>query len=250
MKPLPPSEKPALFDRLFLKLRARDEVTPEEEEALRGCIAEVKEVPAHRVIVRANEELSCSVLLVDGFLARYKDLRDGQRQITELHVPGDFADLHGFTLKRLDHNITTLTACRIALASHDKLKALTADYPHLTRILWFSTNLDAAIHREWEVSLGRRTALARVAHLFCELYQRLKIVGMTQDHMFELALTQTDISECLGLTSVHVNRTLRALREAGLLEFRGRKVKITDPKGLAEVAEFDPRYLYLEPRAR
>ncbi|HEX8257559.1 MAG TPA: Crp/Fnr family transcriptional regulator [Allosphingosinicella sp.] len=232
------------------KLRARDELSEEEERAIRGAVSEVREFPADKTIIRAEQELSVSTLLLDGLMCRYKDLRDGQRQITELHVAGDFADLHSMTLKRLDHNVMTLTPCRAAIVPHDRLKAITEQHPHLTRVYWFSTNMDAAIHREWAVSLGRRAALSRVAHLFCELYVRLGIVGLADDTGYALGLTQTDLAECLGLTSVHINRTLKELRERGLVEFRGGRVTIHDRAGLERVAEFNPSYLYLERRRR
>src|SRR5947209_2821313 len=142
-----------------MKLRARDEISAEEEQAIRDAVAEVKEYPADKTFIRAGEELNQSTLLLDGLMCRYKDLRDGQRQITELHLAGDFVDLHSFTLKKLDHNIMTLTPCTVALVPHDRLTTITEEHPHLTRVYWFSTNLDAAIHREWELSLGRRSAI-------------------------------------------------------------------------------------------
>jgi CRP-like cAMP-binding protein len=239
-----------MIDKHLMKLRARDDITAEEEQAIRDAVSEVKDYPADRTFIRAGEVLSHSTLLLDGLICRYKDLRDGQRQITELHVAGDFADLHSFTLKRLDHQLMTLTPARVALVPHEKLKAITREHPHLTRVYWFLTNLDAAIHREWELSLGRRSAISRVANLFCELQVRLGLVGLVEGTDYDLDLTQTDLAECLGLTSVHVNRTLKELRERELVEFRAGRVKIVDFEGLARIAEFDPAYLYLERRAR
>jgi CRP-like cAMP-binding protein len=233
-----------------MKLRARHELSLEEEQTIRGAISEVQEERADRNVIRAGEELSWSTLLLDGVACRYKDLRDGQRQITELHVAGDFLDLHSFTLKRLDHNVMTLTPCRVALMPHKNLATITERYPHLTRLYWFATNLDAAIHREWAVSLGRRSAISRLAHLFCELQVRLAIVRLADETGYELKLTQTDLAECLGLTSVHINRTLKDLREQSLVEFRNGRVDIADLVGLRQVAEFDPSYLYLEKRGR
>ena len=227
-------------------LRVRDEVSAEEERAIAGLFSEVRDIPADKTITRAGEPLTASTLMLDGLLCRYKDLRDGQRQITALHVPGDFADLHGFTLKRLDHNIMALTPCRIALAPHDRLNALSRDHPHLARLYWFLTNLDAAIHREWVLSLGLRTAASRIAHLLCELHVRLGLVGLTENTSYGLGLTQTDLAESLGLTPVHVNRSLRRLREHGLVEFRSGRVTIHDLPGLERIAEFDPAYLYLD----
>ena len=240
-----------MIDAHLLKLRARDSVSPAEEAAIRTAAAgEVREYPADRTIIRAGEELSASTLLLDGMVCRYKDLRDGQRQITELHLSGDFVDLHSFTLKRLDHNIMTLTPCRVVLVPHERLQAITEEHPHLTRLYWFMTNLDAAIHREWVLSLGRRSALSRVAHLFCELHVRLGVIGLTDEDSYDLPLTQTDLAECLGLTAVHINRTLKELRTRGLVEFRGKRVVIEDLEALKRVAEFNPAYLYLERRPR
>ena len=239
-----------MIDLHLMKLRARDDISAEEEAALRAAIEGPQEIASDTTYIRAGVELSVSTVLLEGLMCRYKDLRNGERQITELHVAGDFADLHSFTLKRLDHNVMTLTPCRIAVLPHERLRHLTEQHPHLMRVYWFGTNMDGAIHREWEVSLGRRTAISKVAHLFCELYVRLGIVGLTDGLSYELALTQMDLAECLGLTSVHINRTLKELREGGLVEFRERTVTIQDLDGLQRVAEFDPSYLYLEKRPR
>jgi CRP-like cAMP-binding protein len=239
-----------VIERHLAKLRARDEISAAEEDAIRGSVAEYRDYRADLTFVRAGEELGHSTILLDGLMCRHKDLREGQRQITELHVAGDYADLHSFTLKRLDHHLLTLTPCRVAIVPHDNLRAITEAFPHLTRVYWFGTNMDAAIHREWELSLGRRSAIARLAHLFCELHVRLGLVGLADGLEYDLSLTQAELSECLGLTSVHINRTLRELREAGLVEFRGSRVVIFNLAELRRLAEFDPAYLYLEKRPR
>jgi CRP-like cAMP-binding protein len=239
-----------VIDKHLLKLRARDEVGEAEEAAIRGALGVVKTYPADKVVIAAGEEVTCSTLLLEGMMSRFKDLRDGERQISGLHVAGDFLDLHSFTLKHLDHGILSLTPCKVVLVPHEELTRITEEFPHLTRIYWFSTNLDACIHREWEVSLGRRSGLARTAHLFCELRVRLGIVGLADDSGYDLQLTQAELGECLGLTPVHVNRMLRELRERGLVEFRGKRVAILDYEGLKQVADFDPAYLYLDRRAR
>jgi CRP-like cAMP-binding protein len=235
---------------LLMKLRARDIVTEEEEGVLRASISEIREHPAGRPIVRVGTTLSASTLLVEGLVCRYKDLADGQRQIMELHVAGDFVDLHGFLLKRLDHNVGTLTAVRVASVPHDALRGITETHPHLGRMLWFSTLLDAAIHREKILSVGRRSAVARIAHIFCELFVRLRLVGLADDGGYRLPLTQADIADATGLTSVHVNRMLKKLRDEKLLTFRGGSVTMHNWEGLQRVAEFDPTYLHLERRPR
>jgi CRP-like cAMP-binding protein len=235
---------------LLLKLRARDLVSIEEEQVLRDAVAEVRTLPAGRVIVRAGTILSESTLLFDGFVCRYKDLSDGQRQIMEIHVPGDFLDLHGFLLKRIDHNVAAMTPVRYAAVPHDALRRITEDYPHLTRILWFSTLLDAALHREKIISMGRRSAVARIAHLLSELYVRLDLVGLAGDRRYPLPLKQADLADATGLTSVHVNRMLRKLRNDEILTFRNGEVVIHDWERLQRLAEFNPTYLHLERRPR
>ncbi|OAN67153.1 Crp/Fnr family transcriptional regulator [Sphingomonas sp. TDK1] len=237
-----------MIERHLRKLRLRDTIDAAEEAALRGTIVDTVVHPAGRTIVRAGEELNYSTLLLDGLIGRYKDLKNGQRQITHVHVAGDFADLHGFTLKRLDHALLALTPCTIARASHTRLREITETLPHLTRMMWYSTNVDAAIHREWEVSLGRRSAIQRAAHLFCELHVRLGIVGLSDENGYGLAISQAELAECLGLTPVHVNRVLRELRERHLVEFRNGRVSFEDLPALRRLAEFDPGYLYLTPQ--
>lgn len=239
-----------MIDKLFHKLRVRDLLSPEEEEALRETIVECEDVPAKRTLLKRGVRLERSILLLDGLVCRYKDLRNGRRQISALHVPGDFLDLHGFTLKQLDHDVMTLAPSRVAYAAHERLKWLTDEYPHLTRLLWFSTNLDAAIHREWELSLGQRSGVARAAHLICELYHRLRIVGDVDGESFAFPVNQTELGECLGLTPVHTNRVLRELRERDLVTFRNAHVAIQDLRGLEALAEFDQAYLYLDSMPR
>ena len=239
-----------MIEKAILKLKIRDMLSAEEERVLRDTIARVEEVRSDQIVVRAGEELTVSILLLEGLMCRYKDVKNGERQIMELHVPGDFLDLHSFLLKRLDHNVMSLVPSRIAIAPHDRLAAITETHPHLTRMLWLTTLIDAAIHREWLVSLGRRSAVARIAHFFCEMQARLAVVELADATGFPLEITQTDLAECLGLTAVHVNRTLRQLREAGLAVFRGGRVEILDFPGLKRTAEFDPEYLQIEKRAR
>jgi CRP-like cAMP-binding protein len=239
-----------MIDRLFLKLRVRDLLSDEEEQALRATIDGFEHVPAKQVLIKRGEPLQHSVLLLDGLMCRYKDLRNGRRQISALHVPGDFLDLHGFTLRKLDHDVMALTASHVAFADFAKLTKLTEEFPHVTRLLWFSTNLDAAIHREWELSLGQRTGVSRAAHLFCELYHRLLIVGGVDGQTFPFPVNQTELGECLGLTPVHTNRVLRELRERGLATFKGGLVTIENLRGLETLAEFDRAYLYLDSTPR
>lgn len=228
----------------FLMGRGRDRLTGGERRVLEGAVCAVKDYPARHHLIRRGEPLEMSMMLIDGYVTRYMDDREGYRQLVSVHVPGDFVDLHGFPTGRLDHDIGTLGPVRVALFDHQALVALTDAHPHLTRVLWFSTLLDAAMHREWIFRLGRLGADGRLAHFFCELNARLEMVGLAREGRFDLPLTQPDLAEACGLTGVHVNRVLRDLRERELLVFRNGQVEILNAKGLASVAEFESDYLY------
>lgn len=230
------------------KLRRRCSISADEERVICDLIGDLRDVRADALVVRAGEEINDSLLVLDGWMARSKDLASGERQITELNLAGDFADLHGFTLKRLDHDLRTLTPCRLAVIPHERLRRLTEQHPRVARVYWMMTNLDAAIHREWALSLGQRSALAHLSHLFCELCYRLDVIGLADNAEYDFPLTQREVAECLGLTVVHANRTIQELRRRGLIALHSRRVRILEREQLEALAEFDPRYLYLDQR--
>jgi CRP-like cAMP-binding protein len=237
----------ATTDFLLKKLRARDEVSDDEAVALAAAVTRVVEYPADAIIVADGSLTTSSSLLVNGWAARSKLLGNGRRQITEIHVPGDFIDLHSFLLKRLDHDVIALSPCRIGVVPHDALKDVTERYPHLTRLLWLSTVIDAAIHRTWITTQGRMTAVEQVAHLLCELYVRMDVIGeVDSEGFFAMPLTQEEFGDACGLTSVHVNRMAQQLRGDGLVEWRRQGVRVLDWPRLRALAMFDAGYLNLE----
>jgi CRP-like cAMP-binding protein len=237
-------------ETLIRKLEQRDRISPEEKQILETAVVRVREVRMDQDLVREGDRPTESTLLLDGFAARYKDLANGRRQITALHVAGDFVDLHSFLLHRMDHGVVTLTDCRIGVVPHGTLRRITERHPHLARLLWLSTLIDGAIHREWLVAMGRRSSLDQMAHLLCELFLRLQAVGRTERNSFRLPLTQAELGDTLGLSTVHVNRIIQELRAAGLITWRGPVVTIENWDGLVQAAEFDPSFLNLmnEPR--
>lgn len=244
------AEPSATVARLVAKLRCYDRIGEAEERALAGLIESEARYKRGTTFIHAGERLTRSTLLLTGFVIRYRDLPDGRRQTLELSVPGDFVDLHSFTLKRIDHDIAALSDCRVAFAAHERIAEVTARFPHLTRVLWLSTTIDAAIHRERIMSLGARTAVERLAHLCCETYWRLRGVGLAEGDAFAFPLTQINLSEVLGLSMVHTNRTIRELRERGLATVARGEVRIADWEGLAQLGQFDADYLgqHREPR--
>ena len=237
-------------DPLVLKYRARDELSEEERAVLEGAIADVREIGPDQDLVREGSRPTASTLLLEGFTIRYHDFASGKRQISAVHITGDFLDLHSFLIRKMDHNVATLSPCRVAMVPHARLREITERYPHLTRILWLSTLIDAAIHREWVVSMGRRSALARLAHLACELYVRLQQVGGNDGPSFQFPVTQVELGDILGLSVVHVNRSLQDLRASGAISWHDEQVRVLDWDRLKQIAEFDDDYLHLlhEPR--
>lgn len=235
-----------MIEAHLAKLRFRHPVSDEEEQAIRAIVPPGRHVERNTTVVHEGERLEASTLLLDGMMCRLKDLADGKRQITQIHVAGDFVDIHGFTLKRLEHEVMALTDCKISLVPHEHIRQLIERWPRLGRLYWFSTNLDAAMNREWELSLGQRSAVERLAALLCELHVRLGVVGKANGR-FNLGMSQAQLADSLGMTAVHVNRTLRMLRDQRLLAYRRGEVEILDLEGLKAVAEFDDRYLYLNP---
>ena len=235
---------------LFARIEARDVLTPEEKRVLTGSVDEVRLVPARKDMVREGDRPSHSTLLLSGIATRYKVTAEGARQITALHVGGDFVDLHSFPLRVMDHSVGAHTDCMIATVPHAALRRITEEQPHLTRLLWLMTLLDSAIHREWLVSMGATPAISHLAHLFCEMYLRLKVVGLASDLTFTLPMTQSELADVLGISAVHVNRVLQELRGDGILKFDGKIAAIESWDRLVDVAQFDSAHLHIgaEPR--
>ncbi|WCT72606.1 Crp/Fnr family transcriptional regulator [Sphingomonas naphthae] len=231
----------------FLQSRRHIELTTEERERLEGSIAGVNQLRSRTLVVQADQVLDHSTLLLEGYMCRYIDDERGLRQLVAIHVPGDFVDLHAYPLKSLDHNVSTLTPASTAIFPHTALQAINDEMPALTKKLWFATVLDAAIHRAWLFRLGRLDAIGRVAHFLSETNLRLMAVGLSDGHRYAFGITQNDLAEICGLTSVHVNRVMRSLREERLCVFRSGLVQIDDPEALARRGQFKSNYLYIVP---
>jgi CRP-like cAMP-binding protein len=148
------------------------------------------------------------------------------------------------------HGVIALSRVKVAQVPHEQLRQITESHPHLTRLLWLATLIDAAIHREWIVSMGRRDGPQRLAHLLCELFVRLRAIGLANDYSFPLPLTQAELGDVIGFSVVHANRMVQTLRKDGLVRWQELRVEILDWERLQELADFDADYLSLhrEPR--
>ena len=238
------------LDPLFKRIEHRDMLAAAERLALLRGVSAIEHTSAGSDLVREGDRPQQSTLLVSGFAARYRLVASGERQFAAIHVAGDFIDLHSFPLKEMDHSVLALTDCTVALYPHPVLQELTENYPHLTRLLWLLTLLDSALHREWIMCLGRLSAAARAAHLFCELGMRLSAVGLGSPDSYHLPLTQQDLADALGVSSVHANRVIQTLRAQGLLVWQSEHVTLPELQRIRAFGEFDERYLHLvrEPR--
>ena len=232
------------YTPLTSKLEKLAPLSDEDREALWDLCSDVREVPARRHILSDGERPDHVHIILGGWAARYKVLRDGARQITAFLIPGDFCDLHVTILREMDHGILALTPATVAYIPHQAMQDLPLNRPALARALWWATLVDESVLRAWIVNIGRRDAYEGIAHLLCELHARMRNVGLVQDGTFSLPLTQEEIADALGLTPVHVNRVLQRLRKQGLITLEARRLTLVDPEALRDAAGFDPSYLH------
>ena len=216
-----------------------------DRRVLDEIVASPRIVEGHLDIAREGESPKHVRLILEGFACRYKQLEDGRRQIMAYLVPGDLCDLHVFILKAMDHSIATLTTSKVVDIPRSRILELT-ERPAIARAFWWMTLVDEATLREWLVNLGQRDAEERVAHLFCELHLRLKSVGLSDGARFSLPITQAELGDTMGISSVHANRALQSLRSKDLITFRNREVVILDVARLQQLSGFNPNYLHLK----
>jgi CRP-like cAMP-binding protein len=232
--------------RLLRKLESITTLSQEEKQAILNLSMSVRDIPADMDIVREGDRPSQCCLVVEGFFCRYKMLPDGKRQMLSLHVPGDIPDLQSLYLQVMDHSLGTLVPSRAAFIAHDTLRELNRAYPRLADAFWRDTLIDAAIFREWIVNVGSREAYGRLAHLICEVFLKLRAVGLVQGYSFDLPITQAELGDAVGLSTVHVNRSLMQLRGDGLITLERGRCTINDIARLEEAGTFDPTYLHLK----
>ncbi|MDN2565871.1 Crp/Fnr family transcriptional regulator [Aquibium sp. A9E412] len=230
---------------LVRKLSHGARLSREDCERLAAVERDRRIVAPRTDLIIEGEEPEHVHLVVSGYACRYKTLDDGSRSIMALLVPGDFCDLHVAILGRMDHSIATVSECEIVRIARPTIERLTERYPTVTRALWWATLVDEAVLREWLVNMGRRKTNQQIAHLFCELYVRMRTVGCTDGNSFAFPLTQDELADTLGISTVHLNRSLQKLREDGLVEFQGRVVTVPDLDRLSRYAGFTANYLHL-----
>jgi CRP-like cAMP-binding protein len=230
------------------KLSALVELEDQDRSVVEFWGANARAVAARRPIVREGERSDDVSLLLTGWAYRSVTLANGKRQIIGLLLPGDLCDAHPFVSRRADHAVATLSNATVATIPRQAFIKSIEWHPRLTRALWLSTSVNDGISRRWLINFGLLDAFTRAAHLFCELWVRAGVVGMTQDGVLPVPLTQTQLAELIGVTPVHANRTLKLLRQRNLIRVESKRLVIEEIDRLMEVASFDPAYLQMEDR--
>ncbi|HEX8240784.1 MAG TPA: Crp/Fnr family transcriptional regulator [Allosphingosinicella sp.] len=226
------------------RLERRSPLDPADRDALLGLPYNLKKLPANAHIVRDGDKAEYCTLILSGFAYRYKLTGEGGRQIISFHCAAEFVDLQNSFLGIADHSVQMLTEGELALIPAALLEELALARPAIGRALWIDTLIDASIFREWVVNVGRRDSRARVAHLLCEFSLRLEAAGLASNHQYELPMTQEQLADAVGLTSVHVNRVLKQLGEEGLIRRDRRSITIVNWKRMRDAGDFNERYLH------
>jgi CRP-like cAMP-binding protein len=238
------SARDAVIPILVRKLSSLGELRDEDLRGLASLPFRLHNARAGDTVIRDGARIVECCLLVQGYACRHKLASNGGRQIVSFHLPGDMLDIQHLLFDRADHNVQMVTNARLAFFPMDALRTLVEDRPALGRALWRDCLVDASIFREWVLNVGRRDAKARIAHMLCEFVERHAAAGLGRPDQFRLPMTQEDIADATGLTSVHVNRMLRQLRDEGVIEGAGRQIGILSWERMKQIADFQPGYLH------
>jgi CRP-like cAMP-binding protein len=233
--------------QLFVRrLASRSILTDGEVSALLGLNGVISEVASHIDFIRFGEPVDHACLIVDGLAGRFGQNRDGARQITCLHIPGDMADLPSVVSPKSGWGLSALTSTTILRIPHADLRRVAAKHSGIAEAFWRDCVADGSIFSEWVVNVGRRDAISRLAHLFCEMAIKCEQAGLGDRRSFPLPITQADLGDATGLTGVHVNRTLKDLRAQSIVELRSGTVTIHDWDRLVSTGDFNAGFMLLD----
>ncbi|MCL6250833.1 Crp/Fnr family transcriptional regulator [Altererythrobacter sp. KTW20L] len=233
-----------MANRFVQKLSGLADLDADDAAALERVTAKPRRYVARQDLIREGDEPGPMFVVLEGWVCRYKILPSGSRQIMAFLMPGDACDLHIKLLAQMDHGIQAITTASVATVSREQMESMMRDHPNIARTMYMAQLVDEGIMRAWIVSMGRRSAAERVAHLICELYLRARSIGLTGEGEFALPLSQLVLADALGMTAVHINRVLKELRLAGAMALTRGSVTILDPVKLVQIAGFDENYLH------
>jgi len=236
-------EHPLIFLLRQLELYAQ---LPEEDRRLVLQLPHrLRRLDAGSYLVREGDRSTHCTVLVKGYAFRQKVTGNGSRQILAVCIPGDAVDLQNMFLDVSDHSVQLLTQCTVADVPRDVMQDVVLTRAAIATAIIELTLVDASILREWVVNIGRRDARARIAHILCEFAVRLESRGLASDHGFILPMTQEQLADATGLTSVHVNRVLKSLEAERLISRQRRNIQYDDWRALQDAGDFSRRYLHI-----
>ena len=233
-----------MSNRFIEKLARCNPLNAAEVEALTAATAHPRSIKARQDLIREGDRPGPVFVILDGWAYRYKILPNGTRQILAFLMPGDCCDLHISLLAEMDHSIQTITPSRVATIGRVEMDSMLDEHRGIAKALYISQLIDEGTMRAWITSMGRRSSIERVAHLMCELYLRARIIGLKIEPKLSLPLSQLLIADALGMTAVHLNRVLKALRAEGAMTLDRKSLLIGDPSKLVQIAGFDENYLH------
>jgi CRP-like cAMP-binding protein len=238
------------YSRLLCRLERFGPLSLQDRRRISELPFKVTNFAANQEITHQSNALSHCTLVLGGFLYRHKAVGGSRRQITSFLVPGDIADLQTLYLPSLDHGVSALGAAVVAFVPHAAIKDMLEASAQLTHAFWRETFVESAIFREWVTNLGQREAIARVAHVVCELTLRLQAVDLARDLCFSIPWTQADLADACGISSVHANRVVQELRRLGLIDWGPKQIRIRDWDRLVRFGDFSDHYLQMPDAAK
>ena len=235
-------------EALVKHLSSIGELSNDDALALTRIKGEVRAVPKGKDILSYGDVPKFSVVVLKGYLCRHRWKTDGSRQIHSFYIPTDAPSLETLHIDSLDNNLGAIVQTSVGIIPHAEMFRLMDERPNLGSLIWRETLIQAAVFREWLTRNSTLPAHSAMAHLFCEMFVRAEEAGQVIADSCEMPTTQEVLGHALGLTAVHVNRTLQLLRDTGLVDLKNGRLYVHDYDRLAEVGEFDPQYLHLRDR--
>ena len=231
---------------LLRKLETHSALGEEDRRRVLALPYTLRTLEPHAYVLREGEKPDVCPILLSGFAYRQKLTSNGGRQILALHIPGEAMDFQNLFLDEADHNVQMLTRGDVAMVQREELRELVRSTAAISHAILVTILVEASIFREWVVNVGRRDARTRLAHVLCEFAVRLEAQGLIEQYGYNLPMTQEQLADVLGLTPVHVNRTIKALEAEGLIARKGRNINFPDWQRMREAGDFNQRYLHLE----
>jgi CRP-like cAMP-binding protein len=230
---------------LIRKLETHHKLEEPDRKGILALPHKLRSVESQSYLLREGDKPEKCAVLVSGFAFRHKLTGDGSRQILSIQIPGEAVDFQNMLLEQADHNVQMLTRGEVAEVPIAAFEQLANANANVARAMFISTLVEASTFREWTLNIGRRDARSRIAHLLCEFAVRLNAQGLKNENSYELPMTQEQLADATGLTSVHVNRVLKGLQADKLIERDRRAIRFPDWKRMRDTGDFNARYLHM-----